>query len=550
MKLHIENYRGIKAASFPLAGITLIGAPNATGKSAVAQAAGAVLAGAPIPIPGVLKTLAGMLVRVGASSGFAQLDCETGTARVDWPKAALKTKGTLPTVSAIAAGIESITAAEPKRRAELLIDLLDALPNLDDLKARFVRDGTSEKAAEAVWQTIEKQGWDAAHAQAKETGARLKGQWEAVSGERYGSKKAEGYVPNEWDPELASESDESLNAKLTDARDTLDGMIAVAAVDDAERERLQALAEELPTRAEFQSRRAAELNDLLTQVNAAIAERNALRDPASQQTHECPHCKGALSIAGGRIIEGTPPTEEDKASWKAAADKISTIQAEGTKARAALNEAVAAVRESEAAAKRLAELDTGNATVDQVERAREAAKLAQGRLDAFTKKTKADRLQSSIVQNALIVSALDTAGIRQDKLSDSIHGFLSESVNPLSAVAGWQNVEIAADMSIAYGGRAWPLLSESERYVVRTLLQSAIALRDDSAALVIDAADILDKVWRNGLIRLLRHMARPALVCMTMPTPAEVPNLRAAGMGESFWIRDGVLIPLEAAQQQ
>ena len=150
MKLTIENYRGIKSAALDIDGIVLVGAPNASGKSAIAQAAGAVLAGQPIPIPGVLKTLAGMLVRMGASSGFAQLEADEGTARVEWPRAVLKTKGTLPAVSPIAAGLESLTTAEPKRRAEMLIELLNAQPTPDDLRAYLARDGISEETAARI----------------------------------------------------------------------------------------------------------------------------------------------------------------------------------------------------------------------------------------------------------------------------------------------------------------------------------------------------------------------------------------------------------------
>lgn len=544
MKLTIENYRGIKSAALDIDGIVLVGAPNASGKSAIAQAAGAVLAGQPIPIPGVLKTLAGMLVRMGASSGFAQLETDEGTARVEWPRAVLKTKGTLPAVSPIAAGLESLTTAEPKRRAEMLIELLNAQPTPDDLRAYLARDGISEETAARIWETIEKQGWDAAHAQAKETGARLKGQWEAVTGERYGTKKAEAYTPRDWEPELAAESEDSLTARLTDARDTLDGMIAVAAVDDAERERLQQLADALPERQAAAQAAEEALRQAQADYTAKTKALQALRDPNAQAIHECPHCKGALSIAGGKIIAGSPISEEEADAWKAGTEAVAAAQAAGVAARNALNAAQAAVREAEEAGKRLAALQGGNATQEQVERARQAVQLAQARLDAFKAKTRADKLHDAITQNALIVAALDTAGVRQEKLSRSVDTFISASLYPLSLVARWGRVEISSDMSLSYDGRAWALLSESERYRVRVLLQVAIALRDRSRALVIDAADILDKAGRNGLVQLLRHAALPALVCMTIPTPNDVPDLRASGIGASYWISEGVAVPL------
>lgn len=544
MKITTENYRGIKSASLALDGIVLVAAPNASGKSAVAQAAGAVLTGQAVPIPGVLKSMAGMLVRNGASGGFAQLDAEGGTARVDWPRAALKTKGEPPQISAIAAGIESFAYAEPKRRTEILIELLKAFPVFEDLREWFSREGISEETARAVWDTIDKQGWDAAHAQSKETGARLKGQWEAVTGERYGTKKAENFTPNEWEPELASTSGEFLTAALTDARDALDGMIAGAAVDDAERERLQALADMLEERQAESTAASEELTRATESHASALKASQALRNPTAQQLHACPHCNGALSIVGGSVTAGTQIADEDVVKWNAAQEVITKSIEVGTAARARLNAARNAVSEAESAARQLASFVEGNATHAQVQHARQAVTIAQGRLDAFTCKTRADRLQNSIVQNAAIVSALDTTGVRQDKLNDAVHSFLGESVTPMASVAGWGAIEIAHDMSLSYSGRAWALLSESEKFRVRVLLQLAISLREGAAAVIIDAADILDKAGRNGLIKLLRNAALPALVCMTIPTPEEVPNLKAAGLGESFWIRDGVMVSL------
>ena len=84
-----------------------------------------------------------------------------------------------------------------------------------------------------MWQIIEAQGWDGAAKQAKEKGANLKGMWEQITGDRYGSKKAENYIPENWMPDLDGASDESLQADLTDARGVLEGCIASEAVDDA-----------------------------------------------------------------------------------------------------------------------------------------------------------------------------------------------------------------------------------------------------------------------------------------------------------------------------
>ncbi len=557
MRLTVENYRGIKTASLTIEGIALVAAPNASGKSAIAQAAGAVLTGQPVPIPGVQKMMAGMLVRMGASSGFAALESDEGSARVEWPRAVYKTKGAPIQISAIAAGLESLTGPEPlsreesKRRTELLTTLLNAEPTLDDVTKYLKREGITDSVAASIWETIERQGWEGAHAQAKETGSRLKGSWEAITGERYGTKKAEAFIPRDWEPELSGASEQQLQAALTDARDTLDGMIAVAAVDDAERARLESLAadHEVHEAAEVEAKAA--LQAALSEYEAAQAAQRALRNPHEDApTHECPHCKGALVVAGGRILVPTPFTEDDVKNWEIASDAITNARARGVEARERLNAASAVARESKSAKEKLTALAAGNSTQDQVERARQAVQYAQSRLSAFACKTKADRIHNSITQNAVIVAALDATGIRQSTLASRVSDFAAEVVAPLSAAARWGRIEFSTDLGISYDGRPWQLLSESERYRVRVLLQVAVAVQDGSAALVIDAADILDKPGRNGLVSLLRYVALPAVVCMTIPTPSEVPDLRAAGLGESYWIHDGTLAPLATAQQE
>ena len=57
-------------------------------------------------------------------------------------------------------------------------------------------------------------------------------------------------------------------------------------------------------------------------------------------------------------------------------------------------------------------------------------------------------------------------------------------------------------------------------------------------ALVIDGADILDKAGRNGLLRLLLAADRPSLVCMTMATSEDMPDLRGNEIGHSYWIEN------------
>ncbi len=553
MHIAIENYRGIKSASFPLAGITLIAAENAKGKSAISQACGAVLSGTPIPIPGIPKTMAGMLVNSGASGGFAQVDFDGGSARIDWPKAAIKTKGDKmpPFVSQVAAGIESLTppnsatdsAEQQKRRAELLIEILQAAPTFEDVAKRLADEGISAGTAENVWKSIVKQGWAGAHTQAKETGAQLKGQWKQVTGLNYGSKIAMNFIPNDWEPELAALSEETLQSCLSNARDSLESMIAVTAIDDSDREKVEALAAALAAREGDLSKLSADMAAITVAGKAAAEAIKHLRNPAAIKSHDCPHCKGALMISGEGIVAAAEISDADVKAWDSANAELAELRAQSTAKTAAIGEANRLVAESVAAVELLAKLGAGNASADQVEAARREVTNAEIRLQAYTQKMKSDRLLESINQNAVIVSALDTTGARQDKLNKKLALFLAE-VNSSADFAGYSHVEIASDMSLHYGGRAWSVLAESERFRMRALLQITVASHDQSSAVVIDAADILDGGGRNGLLKLLRNLGVPSLICMTFPKREQVPSLAALNLGASYWIDGGNLAAL------
>jgi hypothetical protein len=67
---------------------------------------------------------------------------------------------------------------------------------------------------------------------------------------------------------------------------------------------------------------------------------------------------------------------------------------------------------------------------------------------------------------------------------------------------------------------------------------------------VIDAADVLDAPRRSGLFRLLTEAGLPAVVCMTLARPDQVPNLASPsiGLGVSYWLEDGLLDVLDKAQ--
>ncbi len=591
MQATITNYRGVAQATLDLTKIALVAGPNAAGKSSTAQAVAAALTGDGTPIPGIKKATAGTLVRSGTASGSITLGNDKGQTTVVWPAASVKTTGIPPQSSVYGAGLRSIVDLDDKTRVQVLTEYLAATPTLADLEKKLTELGFPEPTITKLWELIELQGWDGAHAQVKEKGAKLKGQWEMVTNDRYGTKKAETWIPEGYEPNLESSSETTLQSFVTDARDMLEAAIAASAVDASKREEWEGLSAKLGERQSalagakaVKVEKPAVLTDLeqqLADARRTVADAIKFRDSIKTELESgksaskpydrahCPQCKTLLHIDSNsaghvlRRVEDEQPTLTNADEIKSRLAQAEESLAEYTKIRddldikcaeengkytsalaaqsRAVHEAERLAKESEEATRELKAVPQSAGPSASVEDCRKSLHVAETRLKAYQSKTNADWLHKAISQNQELLAVLAPDGIRGDVLTKSLAGF-NTILAAHTTVANWRPVEITPEFTATYGGTPYYLCSESEKYRVRVALQIGMAAKDNSQVLVIDGADILDKGGRNGLFGLLRHVGKSALVCMTLDSLEIVPNLAKAGRGVSYWIgSDGVV---------
>lgn len=79
---------------------------------------------------------------------------------------------------------------------------------------------------------VDQDGFDASLERAKDTGRALKQQWSMVTGETYGSNKAQTWQPQGWTSDLVDVSEESLQADLTGLQAELENLISHQAIDE------------------------------------------------------------------------------------------------------------------------------------------------------------------------------------------------------------------------------------------------------------------------------------------------------------------------------
>lgn len=366
----------------------------------------------------------------------------------------------------------------------------------------------------------------------------------------------------------------------------LESAIANRAGDAGRRERLESVIREAATED-------MDINALMLRaetaegaVAAVQAEIDALPAPvAAHNPVACPHCGGGLEVVSRTDVRPAAEIDADEQHQRAEAirEAIGRLEAAREECHAAQSEASriqATIDRAAEACAELAQFPDGTVTESEITalrsavaaareaaRAVEAASAARDKLESLPESTtvdvqalrdelseaeiaahESDRVRQAaayhqkIIDNQLLIDELSPTGLRQRKLADCLSD-LNGQIFDLCTTAGWPPVEIGDDLSATLSGRPYMLLSESEKFRVRVAMQVALSKYDRSGAVIIDAADILDRGGRNGLMKMLARAGVPALVCMTIDEREKVPNLSKIG-GQSYWLDGGVLTAL------
>jgi hypothetical protein len=566
ISIKLRNFRGAERAEITCGPLALVGGKNATGKSSIAQATGAVLSGNTLPLAGLTKGSAGMLVHVGADGAAVEIRSEAGTARIAWPSCEATATGEPPHASPWAAGLDSVALLAPKERARVLGDYLHADPTREDLTQALadVELGDQEIVT-AVWRLVEEKGWDGAHTLRREKGAELKGRWKQVTKHpgNYGSRMAASWKPENWlelgrHGDLDNTTEERLAAALKNLQGTHDKVVATAAVSGAERERLQAQAAQVEDLKDKLADAEIEETRLEDELMKAQNARDALPPAGNEAPMPCPHCGEPVvlrrvNLAEQRLekAEVVAPAELKKrrAALAEADGAVSRLRAELTQQNRTVEATRHEMHLAIDAANKLATMPPSGGDAAQIAAAKEALETGTRRLAAFRQKAEAADLYAKVASNELLIEILAPDGLRGQKLGRVLEVFDTTRLAPLCAAAEWKPVTIDPEMTIAYGGRPWALLSTSEQYRVRAVLQLAMALLDGSAMVVFDAADVLDGTTRSGLVAMLEDAGLPALICLTLSRREQMPDLAAAGLGASYWLEDGVALPLHQLEE-
>lgn len=556
MFIQIKNFRGCAAASIDLDKIALVAGNNHQGKTSIAQCIGGALAGKAIPIDKLPKKQIGRLVHGGTACGTVMVKQGDDSVKITYPEAEIETLGrNPPTASVYATGLETILKLDAKNRVKLLNEYLGTLPTKEDLaKALADTAENQEELVDNVWGRIQASGWDAAHAVAKDKGTALKSKWEEVTGERYGSRKAESWQPAAWTHDLASKTRETLVKELEAENQWLESAIGHNAVSETEIERAQIVVAD-KTAVENLLKLARNNHKVCKETrDERQIKLQTMKLQGQKKTHECPHCKGDLEITAEQTIRAA--VKEDGVDLKKQEAERARLEkdfidfnketAKHAAEIAKFESSLYAIKQAEELLAKAEAQPEEDGTAQGVEDCRKRVEVAKANLATFDAYTTAESTKRAIVINTQLIKVLEPKGMRLEKLKKAVRVF-NQTLAWLCNAGKWAAVEISEDMDITYNGahvgedHMKSLCSESEWRMAFITFQLAMAKMDKSACVIIDGADVFDNNNRNGLMGAVINNGVPAIIMAKMEREdydITAPKINSFN-GKSYWISGG-----------
>ena len=540
-ELNISNFQGLRNAALVVsAPVLLVAGLNGAGKSSLLDAISMAYTSKPRRVD--LKKDVGQLITEGEKKGEAHVTWldnagDEQTAWVMLPKGTTAPLLDLPYLPFVldASKFASLTG---KERRAALFDLTGAKASPNEFAIRLEAKGAAPALVEKI-KPVLKSGPQAAADQAKEYASEARGAWKHLTGEAYGSDKANGWEPEQVQVSGVDQAQidavaaqvKAIDQDIAEAQQTLGGhkaSIAAAGQREQRIQQLQETADQLErrrTKLETDKAHRDDMDAKLAQAREA-AEGGQAHDPI-----ECPHCKGHLELhrgAPGERIGVRAYVAPAKVADPEAARRVTEYGGYLDSANRAVQNSERDVRAAEDAATQVQALQAEAAAVpnpgaiaqgeqvinelrqerDKLDAKRQALQEA---LDASTGRAdlilEAGRQHELVQAWSLIAEALGPNGIPAEILAAAI-GPMNTLLASHSAATGWAKVQISETIDVTFGGRLYGLLSESEKWRCDALLTAAIAQLSGIGLMVLDRLDVLDIPSRTQALKWLVKLTK------------------------------------------
>lgn len=545
--LTTKNFLGLAGLTlqFPQ-GLTLIAGSNGAGKSSVLEAIRFALLGE--KIRGVrLKSDLINLVTQGAKDGSVGITVDGHTYRRSLKTGEFSSASpqNLPEVAPYVLDAQRFATLSPEDRRKFLFHLMQVETSHTAVGALLTKAEVQQDIVDEVLPML-RGGFEGAEKYAADQASQARGAWKAITGENYGSTKAENWEPKDESVTAQGESDDelaALAARVAEFEDVhAEALKALGAAEARARASnnpdLEKARSSLPTwkdKLVIGLRREGELVTEIAALELKAKETGGVYVP-------CPCCNELLLIDRGELKKAQAPAGDQM--------QASTDLAEARAELETTKSALQKLKNNIALAERMigdADATTGD-PVDLLTAVKDAdsnmgrAKLARSSLEirkrereqAGAKVKEALKHHRSAQAWKLCADQLSPNGIPATLLAQALYP-INMQLGAASDLTEWGRVEIHADMAITYGGRGYALCSESERWRIDAMVADALARISGLKVLLLDRLDVLDMAGRAAAIQWLQSIAPEYETLIVGATLKALPNIEGVN---TFWLDD------------
>lgn len=577
-RAQVDNFLGVSSIDVHLkTPVAMFCGPNGAGKSSLQEAIRVALTRD--TVRGVeSKKNFDQLVHEGVKAGGALITTDDGRDfAFDMPSGKFSVEE-VPEPMRVALHGQRFARMPADERRTFLFGLTGCKATPELVRQRMVDRECDKAKIEAVVPML-RTGFPNACEFAKTKATEAKGAWRTVTGETYGSKKAEGWKAEKpvatGDATGAKETLTALETEITDLNQK-QGSLATEARALAEaaqkraalkskadgvdrvRENLGLAQKELadyePTVVALRGRakgtaRVGLVHDMANFLSRAPFDSGEDSDEARALLDRYEGEHGSLNDAGTPDLMAQASLPDHESGLTVLKNKVKNLQrdlsdAEG--AKAAFDALAPAEGDKPDPQIELAQVQSRlgvlKASRDNLQVSLRAIEDVQRKIDQADEKTKkATQNHADVVAWSLVADALAPDGIPGELLAEALKP-INTTLQIAARETGWMPVTIAADMSITAAGRAYALLSESEQWRTDAMIAYAVAKLSGLKLLMLDRVDVLLPKGRVELLTWLDELAQDdkidgaILFCSTKAFPTGLPDTITP-----YWIESGAL---------
>jgi hypothetical protein len=463
---------------------------------------------------------------------------------------------------------QQFATRKPDERRSFLFALTDTKIDRDNIARRMAVKGVSEACIERIKPNL-RNGFKSAHTEAVKLGTSARAEWKGLTGEVYGSVKAETWkpvLPEGFDPQALLDREAeliALNEQLASKNIAKGGV--VSKIDEAKKE-LDAHGDVGPFDAKALTDKLERIPLTESVLKAGETKKGMLNAQLANARERVPvpccECGALLRVqfSGSEVkVEPYEPmSEKDMQKLQAAIIQQAEDNSDAGKQLDKMREGAAAMQRLEAIAQggsskftnaeikdMDAALDSLNSEIYDMDQNQAAINTVVVDLrtaanqvrDAKKTEARAHALHESVQEWEKCYSVLAPDGIPAEILADALKP-VNDRLRSASMQTGWPQVSIDPAMEIMADGRRYSLLSESARWRADAAVADAIAHLSGLKLMLLDRIDVLDISNRHSLMKWVHSIMGDYDSILLFGTLKALPKGLPPGM-VAHWIENG-----------